>query len=54
MLKIPKDAKGMEIAVLVIQNQNPNWNNKQIASLFKLSISRIQQIKRLLKELDRI
>lgn len=51
---IPKDAKGMQIAVLLAQQQNPTWNNKQIASLFKLSVSRIQQIKRLLQELEKI
>lgn len=51
---IPKDAKGMQVAVLIVQQQNPQWNNKQIASLFNLSVSRIQQIKRLLHELEQI
>lgn len=51
---IPKDAKGMQIAVLLVQQQNPSWNNKQIASLFKLSVRRIQQIKNLLQDLERI
>ncbi len=51
-MRFPKDAKGMQIAVLLIQQQNPEWNNKQIASLFKLSVRRIQQIRELLQELE--
>lgn len=53
-MKIPKDARGMQIAVLLVQQQNPDWNNKQIASLFKLSVRRIQQIKDLLNQLEKI
>jgi len=49
-----KDAKGMQVAVLIVQQQNPQWNNKQIASLFKLSVRRIQQIKELLNQLEQI
>lgn len=53
-MPIPKDAKGMQVAVLLVQQQNPHWNNKQIASLFKLSVRRIQQIKELLQRLEEI
>jgi hypothetical protein len=42
----------MHIAVLLVQQQNPDWNNKQIASLFKLSTRRIQQIKEVLKAMS--
>ncbi len=52
--KLPREAKGMQIAVLLVQQQNPDWNNKQIASLFKLSVRRIQQIKDLLRDLQAI
>lgn len=44
----------MQMAVLIIQQQNPTWNNKQIASLFKLSVRRIQQIKGILQKLEEI
>lgn len=53
-MPIHKDAKGMQVAVLIVQQQNPQWNNKQIASLFKLSVRRIQQIKELLNQLNKI
>lgn len=53
-MQIPKDVKGMQIAVLLVQQQNPEWNNKQIASLFRLSVRRIQQIKKLMHQLEEI
>lgn len=43
----------MQIAVLLVQQQNPHWSNKQIASLFRLSVRRIQQIRELLEELEK-
>lgn len=45
-MQIPKNAKGMQIAVILVQMLAPNWNNKQIASLYRLSTRRVQQIKR--------
>lgn len=53
-MKMPANVKGMKIAVMLVQQQNPQWNNKQIASLFKLSVRRIQQIKALLEDLEKI
>lgn len=53
-MKDNKGPKGMQVAVLLVQQQNPDWNNKQIASLFKLSVRRIQQIKEILEELEQV
>jgi hypothetical protein len=53
-MNIPKTAKGMQVAVMLVQQQNPELNNKQIASLFRLSVRRIQQIKNLLEDLEKV